>query len=126
MSQRHALASPDAWVELRDPTELRAGDQMDIQDAMESETSGKLMREMTNAIITALVVSWQLPVPLPIPSVAPEALRMMEIADYNALKKLVEPSHELIFPSDPQPEDAKVLAAAQADLMSPTGDAAAS
>lgn len=121
MSQRHALASPDSWVELRDPTELKAGDQMDIQDAMAAETSGKLMREMTNAVITALVVTWQLPQPLPIPSESPEVLRMMEIGDYNALKKLVEPATELIFPSDPQPADAAALEAAQADPASPTG-----
>jgi hypothetical protein len=126
MSVRHPLATTGSWVELRDPTELKAGDQMDVQDAMASETSGKLMREMVNAIICALVVNWSLPQQLPIPSQAPEALRMMEIADYNALKKLVEPAQELIFPSDSQPEDPQVLEAAKADLASPTGAAAES
>lgn len=121
MSQRHALASPDAWVELRDATDLKAGDQMDIQDAMASETSGKLMREMTNAVIAALVVNWFLPQQLPIPSLSPDALRMMEIPDYNALKKLIEPAQELIFPADPEPKTAEALAAAEADPASPTG-----
>jgi hypothetical protein len=121
MSQRHALASEGAWVELRDPTELRAGDQMDIQDAMEADGSGKLMRQMNNALIAALVVTWQLPVQLPIPSQAPESLRMLEIRDYNALKKLIEPAQELIFPSDPEPEAGPALEAAKADLASPTG-----
>lgn len=121
MSQRHPLASEGAWVELRDPTELRAGDQMDIQDAMDADGSGKMMRQMWNALIAALVVNWQLPVQLPIPSQAPESLRMLEIRDYQALKKLVEPAQELIFPSDPEPEDAKELQAQQADPASPTG-----
>jgi hypothetical protein len=121
MSQRHALASEGAWVELRDPTELRAGDQMDIQDAMEADGSGKLMRQMNNALIAALVVTWQLPVQLPIPSQAPESLRMLEIRDYNALKKLIEPAQELIFPSDPEPEAGAALEAAKADPASPTG-----
>jgi hypothetical protein len=121
MSQRYPLASEGAWVELRDPTELKAGDQMDIQDAMDADGSGRMMRQMRNALIVALVVNWQLPNQLPIPSQAPESLRMLEIRDYNALKKLVEPAEDLIFPSDPEPEDAQVLEAQQADPASPTG-----
>jgi len=124
MSQRHALASDGAWVELRDPTELRAGDQMDVQDAMEADGNIKMMRQMRNALITLLVVNWSLP--LPIPSQSPESLRLLEIPDYNALKKLVEPAEDLLFPPDPEPEDAAVLEAAKADPTSPTGDADAS
>lgn len=121
MSQRHALASEGAWVELRDPTELKAGDQMDIQDAMDADGSGKLVRQMFNALMVVLVVNWQLPVPLPIPSQAAESLRRMEIRDYQALKKLVEPAQDLVFPSDPTPEDPEALKEAQADPASPTG-----
>lgn len=123
MSQRHALASEGAWVELRDPTELKAGDQMDIQDAMDADSSGKMVRQMNNALIVVLVVNWQLPTPLPIPSQSQDSLRLMEIRDYQALKKLVEPAQDLVFPSDPTPEDPKVLEAAQADPASPTGAA---
>jgi hypothetical protein len=94
---------------------------MDIQDAMEADGSGKLMRQMNNALIAALVVTWQLPVQLPIPSEAPESLRMLTIGDYNALKKLIEPAQELIFPSDPEPEAGAALEAAKADPASPTG-----
>jgi hypothetical protein len=94
---------------------------MDIQDAMDADGSGRMMRQMRNALIAALVVNWQLPNQLPIPSQAPESLRMLEIRDYNALKKLVEPAEDLIFPSDPEPEDAQVLQAQQADPASPTG-----
>lgn len=123
MSQRYALGSEGAWVELRDATELKAGDQMDIQDAMDADGTGKMLRQMFNALMVALVVNWQLPVQLPIPSLAPESLRMMEIRDYQALKKLVEPAQDLVFPSNPEPEDPAALEAAQADLASPTGAA---
>lgn len=126
MSQRHPLASPDSWVELRDPTELVAGDQMDIQDAMEAEGNGQIVRQMRNAIITVLVVNWQLPSPLPIPSESPDSLRLMKIPDYVALKKLIGPAEDIIFPPDAEPEDPQVLEAAKADPASPTGDAVAS
>jgi len=124
MSQRHSLASDGAWVELRDPTELRAGDQMDIQDAVTGPGPLKIQREMTDGTITVLVVNWSLP--LPIPSLDPKALRLLEIPDYNALKRLVGPAEDLLFPGDPEPEDAAVLAEAKADPASPTGDADAS
>jgi hypothetical protein len=123
MNQRHPLASPDSWVELRDPKELLAGDQMDIQDAMTAE-GGKMVRQMRNALMGVLVENWSLP--LPIPAKAPESLRLMQIPDYQALKKLIEPAEDLLFPDDPQPEDPAALAEAEADPASPTGDAAAS
>lgn len=124
MSQRHALTAPDSWVELRDATELRAGDQMDIEDGITGPGHMKVRREITDGVITALVSAWSLP--LPIPSKSPDALRLMEIADYTALKKLVEPAEEIIFPSDPEPEDPAALEAAKEDPASPTGDADAS
>lgn len=130
MSQRHALTAPDSWVELRDPTELRAGDQADIEDAITGPGHLKIRREITDGIITALVTSWSLP--LPIPSKAPHtpqepgALRLLSIADYTALKRLVEPAEAIIFPPDPEPEDAAALEAAKEDPASPTGDADAS
>jgi hypothetical protein len=124
MNQRHPLASPDSWVELRDPTELRAGDQMDIQDQVTADNGGAILRQMKNALAVALVVNWSLP--LPIPTQDPQSLRLMSIPDYTALKRLVEPAEKLIWPADPEPEDPEVLEAAKADPASPTGDAAAS
>lgn len=130
MGQRHALTAPESWVELRDPTELLAGDLMDIEDRLVGPNQMKIRREMTDGVIRALVVAWSLP--LPIPSQAaetdsqPGSLRLISIADYNALKKLVEPAEAVIFPSDPEPEDAEELNAAKADEASPTGDADAS
>ncbi len=124
MSQHHPLASPDSWVELRDPKELRAGDRMDIEDAITGPGPLKIRREMTDGVITALVVNWSLP--LPVPAQDPKALRLLEIADYERLKKLVEAAEDLIFPDDPEPEDPAALEAAQADPASPTGDADAS
>ena len=126
MNKRHPLASPDSWVELRDPEELLAGDHTDIQDAIDAEGSGKMVRQMRDAIITVLVANWQLPTALPIPSQSPQSLRLMRIPDYVALKKLVEGAEDIIFPSSPEPEDPAALEAAMADPASPTGAAAES
>jgi hypothetical protein len=124
MGQRHALTAPDSWVELRDPTELRAGDRMDIEDAIEGPGALRVQREITDGVITVLVTNWSLP--LPIPSKSPDALRMLEIKDYVLLKKLVAPAEAIIFPADPEPEDPAALEAAKEDPASPTGDADAS
>lgn len=126
MPERHPLATPGSWVELRDVKELKAGDHMDIQDAIEGDGL-KGVRQMQDAIIRALVVNWHLPSgQLPIPADAPDALRRMEIADYVKLKGLTDDAQEWIFPSDPEPEDAVELKKAQADPASPTGGGAAS
>lgn len=122
MGQRHALTSPESYVELRDPSELRAGDRADIEDAIVGPGQMKIRREMTEGVIKALVVSWSLP--LPIPSESPKSLRLLSIPDYELLKKLVEPGEAVIFPPDPQPEDPAALAEAEADPASPTGAAA--
>ncbi|MBM9509994.1 hypothetical protein [Actinacidiphila acididurans] len=131
MGQRHPLATEGAWVELRDVDELRAGDQMDIQGAMDDEESvNRRAVQMYNGLITALVMSWSLP--LPIPSQAPDtpqsagSLRLMGIKDYAALKRLVAPAVEVVFPADPEPKTAEALETAKADPGSPTGDADAS
>lgn len=124
MSERHALTAPKSWVELRDPKELLAGDRMDIDDAVVGPNPTKLLREMTDGVITKLIVNWSLP--LPIPSVDPKALRLLSLQDYALLKKLVADAEALIFPDDPEPEDPKALEAAKEDPASPTGDAAAS
>lgn len=122
MGQRHALTAPESWVELRDPTELLAGDRTDIEDGLVGPGPMKIRREMTEGVITALVIAWSLP--LPIPSETAKSLRLMSIPDYEKLKKLVEPAEKLIFPDDPEPEDPAALEAAKADPASPTGAAA--
>jgi hypothetical protein len=130
MGQRHALTTPESWVELRDPAELLAGDLMDIEDRIVGPNQMKIRREMTDGVIRALVVAWSLP--LPVPSQAPEvpgqpgSLRLISIRDYNTLKKLVEDAEAVLFPGDPEPEDPQELAEAKADEASPTGDADAS
>lgn len=124
MSERHALSTEGSWVELRDPTELLAGDRADIEDAVTGPGHLKIQREMTDGIIIALVVNWS--IQLPIPTQDPKVLRMLSIPDYLLLKKLVGPAEDIIFPADPEPKEPEVLAAAKADPASPTGDAAAS
>jgi hypothetical protein len=131
MGQRHALATEGSWVELRDVNELRAGDQMDINAAMDDDATPRMrVVQMYNALATVLVQNWSLP--LPIPSQAPGtkdssgSLRLMEIKDYEALKTLVAPALDVVFPGDPEPDTPEALEAAKANPASPTGDADAS
>jgi len=122
MSQRHPLASSGAWVELRDVSELKAGDQMDVMDALSDiEASGRMFGQMKNALAAVMVVTWELPSPLPIPGQDIKALRLMEIDDYNRLTTLLEPAMERIFPGDAEPATAQEVAKAQVDPASPTG-----
>jgi hypothetical protein len=121
MSERHPLASPGAWVELRDVGELRAGDQMDVMGAMDDlEAAGRMYGQMTNALAAVMVVNWQLPSPLPLPSQDVKALRLMEIDDYNRLVGLLTPAMTRIFPGETEPASVQEAAAAQVDPASPT------
>lgn len=121
MSTRHSLASEGCWVELRDFTDLRYGDKQDVQAKIDNPL--RTMQagvELVNALCGLLIVSWQLPSPLPVPSQDPAVMRMLSIADGNALEKLIAPAQELLFPGTPEPETPEAIAEAVADPASPT------
>lgn len=123
MSERHPLASPGAWVELRDPRELKSGDKKRVLRSvtdMDNKMAAGL--DMADGLIAMLVVNWQLPSPLPLPSQDPAVLDMLEIADYDTLSELIKPAQELLFPGSPSIEDASPEEQAQAvaDPASPT------
>lgn len=122
MSERHALASEGAWVELRDPRELKSGDKKRVLRAvtnMDHKMAAGL--DMTDGLIAMLVVNWQLPTPLPLPSQDITVLDMLEIGDYDRLAALVKPAQELLFPGTPDPETAQEQEAQMKDPASPTG-----
>lgn len=121
MSERHALASEGAWVELRDPKELKSGDKKkvlravsDIQKVMSAGL------EITDGLTAMLVVNWQLPTQLPLPSQDITVLDMLEIPDYDRLTELVGPAQKLLFPGSAQPDTPQEQAQAVADPGSPT------
>lgn len=122
MSERHPLASEGSWVELRDPSELRYGDKQRIMASIEDpkRVMGASI-DMSTALMALLVVSWQLPSQLPVPSQDPTVIGMLSVADGNALEELIKPAQDLLFPGDPEPKTDEEQAAAQADPGSPTG-----
>ncbi|MFE9448266.1 hypothetical protein [Streptomyces sp. NPDC006739] len=128
MSQRHPLATPGAWVELRDPSELRYGDKQAVQSGIaDVENKGALGVNLNTSLISLLVVNWEIPGQmLPLPSQDPSVIGMLTIADGNALEKLITPARELLFPGDPESATAEEQTAAAADPASPTAPTAGS
>jgi hypothetical protein len=122
VAQRHPLATPGAWVELRDPSELRYGDKQSIQRGIvDVEHKAAIGVEVNTGLIALLVVNWEIPgQPLPLPSQDPAVIGMLTLADGNALEKLITPAREVLFPTDPEPATAEEQAAAAADPASPT------
>ena len=118
MSERHALASPDSWAEIRDHKELLSGDLMDVQDSLTADAQSQLIRQLRNALLATLITSWSFQ--LPLPSADPKALRLLAPGDYLALVKLVGPAQEYLFPADPEPETAEQAEEALKDPASPT------
>jgi hypothetical protein len=123
MSEQHPLASPGAWVVLRDPRELRSGDKKAVLRSV-TDTENKMAAglDMADGLMAMLVMNWQLPSQLPLPSQDPKVLDMLEIVDYDALTELIKPAQELLFPGNPDIEKAspEEQAAAVADPASPT------
>ncbi|MFI8459025.1 hypothetical protein [Kitasatospora sp. NPDC085464] len=121
MSEQHPLASPDSWVVLRDPKELKAGAKKRILRSVQDSASNISMGlDVADGLMALLVENWQLPRPLPLPSVSPDSLDLMEIEDYDKLAELIRPAQQLLFPGNPDPTDAKDQAAQEADPASPT------
>ncbi|MEU5426832.1 hypothetical protein AB0H73_14680 [Streptomyces olivoreticuli] len=121
MSERHPLASEGAWVELRDPRELKSGDKKRIMRCVtDLDDKMGVGLDMTDGLMTALVINWQLPSQLPLPSQDRAVLDMMECPDYDALTELVKPAQELLFPGSPDPATPDEQAAQLKDPASPT------
>lgn len=121
MSERHALASEGAWVELRDVRELTYGDRQTAMRAVRKNDDGMGPGlDITNALIALLVVNWQLPQPLPMPSQDPSVIQRLGIEDGVALEALVTPALKVLFPDSVEPETPEAQAQAMSDPASPT------
>lgn len=106
MSERYALVSEGAWVELRDPRTLKAGAKRSLMRTIsnpETVTAGAIAVDMTDGLIMLLVENWELPPSyIPVPTGIEgwrQALDLMEIGDYDRLMELVGPAQELLFGS---------------------------
>lgn len=119
MGEKHPLATEGSWVELRDPRELCAGDKRRVMRMIhdpEQVVSAGL--DVVDGLIAMMVVNWQLPVQLPLPSQSLESLDLLKIPDYDRLCELVEPARQVLFPESPDPATVK-------DPNSPTPPSAA-
>lgn len=121
MSERQPLATPNSWVQLRDPQTFKSGDLRRVQRAMRTEEgSGEFALSVVDAIAVTAVEAWSLQ--LPVPSQDIKVLDMLEIPDYRKLDELLSPYQDVLFPDAPDednPEQAK-------DPASPTEPSAAS
>lgn len=118
MSERHALPSDGCWVELKDPTELRYGDKLRVMRSISSGEGDGV--DVMYALFKLLVVSWKLPMQLPVPSQDITVIDMLEVEDGNALEDLVGKARERLFPGTSEPATPEALAEAVADPASPT------
>ncbi|MEW2164426.1 hypothetical protein AB0912_15740 [Streptomyces sp. NPDC007084] len=117
MSERISLPS-GAWVELRDPSELRRGDKkralqmVPISEDMDLTLGTET--EMTDGVLAVLITGWSFDLPLPVTAAS---LALLSLADGNALEGLdaVGEAKRLLFPQAPQKTEEQVK-----DPMSPT------
>jgi hypothetical protein len=119
MSERVPLATPDSWVQLRDPHTLKSGDKRRVLRAIrDTEEAGAVALSMLDAITVVAIEAWSLQLPIPAQDVT--ALDLMEISDYDMLSDLLGPTQEALFPTpvEDTPEQ-------QEDPASPTEPSAA-
>jgi hypothetical protein len=115
MAERHPLATPGSWVELRDPADLRAGDKRAVLRMIQDGSGTSQALDMVDGVMVIAVANWQLPEPLPLPSTDPSVLDRLRIPDYDKLADLMGPATSALFPDTPAATPEQV-----ADEMSPT------
>lgn len=88
-----------ASVILRDPSTIRHKDRKLLFKALDSSGEGEMSRvfAMGDALMILLVESWSLEAP--VPSVSPDSLDEMEIADYDALVEHTKELQKVLFPN---------------------------
>lgn len=97
------------WVEIRD--RLMAGDRFAVQDSVSMEVAGDnqdrrsrvslgMQNDLRNALLGRIITAWSFPVPIPAANsmqAADVAIgNAMDVDDYAALEKAVEPLMEKI------------------------------
>ncbi|MFE5140306.1 hypothetical protein ACFRDV_21960 [Streptomyces fagopyri] len=117
MPERLNLPS-GAWVELRDPNELRRGDKKRalkmVPISEDLDLSLGTQADMADGVLAVMIAAWSYDLPLP---VTPASLDHLPMEDGNALEELapIKAAHKLLFPDAPAKTPEQV-----ADPMSPT------
>jgi hypothetical protein len=130
-TERHQLPS-GGWLDMTDPERMRAKDLRRITLAARvgaDDGNMAVMFRVTDHLAATLFTDWKLPYPPSdtddgqprdwvLPRVDLAMVEELEPADYNKVRKLLEPAVKLLFPGDPDPSDYE-------DESSPTGPASA-
>jgi len=97
MSNKITLPS-GANVTLKDAATLKQKDREKIYPLMQSDNASvATTAALTSTLLSIIIVSWSFE--LLIPSVQPDTLGELEIADYDALAEHAEPALLALFPS---------------------------
>lgn len=114
------------WVELRDPEEIRAGDQEKLMRGMNKPDEAKpfdFVFDLTAGLKLLMIADWSIPYlsnPTALPQANPKLLRELKLPDNRKLEQALEPARELLFPTPPSPDDEQLD-----DPASPTTPASA-
>lgn len=127
----HDLPTEGAWVELRDPTELRNRHRKQITErlvgAVEIDADGRHMpvktalayvagMDINDLVAAMLVTKWHIPYlddPDTPPADRPDVIGDLTFEDADRLAELIRPGVALLMPKKPSPDD-------HADPTSPT------
>ncbi|MGW0795897.1 hypothetical protein [Streptomyces sp. NPDC002692] len=121
MPERINLPS-GAWVELRDPRELRRGDKKRALKMVPISEEGDLTlgmpSDMADGVLAVMITAWSYDLPVP---VTPASLDHLPMEDGNAIEELdaIKAAHKLLFPDPPAKTPQQV-----GDPMSPTAPSA--
>jgi hypothetical protein len=98
MSKKIKLPS-GAEVTLRDPKSFRVKDRKRLMRAVDETNGGDLTRAMalSDSMIAMLVEDWSFD--LVIPSVKPESLDELEMADYDFLMEQTKDAQKALYPN---------------------------
>lgn len=110
-----------AWIELRDPETITAGDQEDLMrdiGALDESKPFRWIYDVASSLKLLMIADWNIPYlsdPQALPRANPTLLRELRIADNAALERALESARDLLLPRRPEPSDEQL-----ADKASPT------
>jgi len=130
-TERHPLPS-GGWLDLTDLNRMRAKDLRRITRGANvgaGDSNMEVMFRVNDHLAATLITDWKLPYAPSdtddgqprdwvLPRVDLTMIEELEPADYNKVRKLLEPAVKLLFPGEPDPSDYE-------DESSPTGPASA-
>ncbi|HEY2763410.1 MAG TPA: hypothetical protein VGJ13_05270 [Pseudonocardiaceae bacterium] len=105
------LPTDGAWVELRDPETIIAGDQEDLMRQMPKPDEGRpfdFAYDLTTGLKLLMIKDWYVPYlsdPHALPVANPKLLRELRLPDNHKLEEALAPARALLFPTPAEPSD---------------------